>query len=107
MADDLRGTYRLYKDDTTAYLTWLAITAESHGHQIHVPSAAPKPRTMPTPRLKGKARKLAQNAAKAPKQTVQPGKQHQLSLEEFTPCAETLANARPRVVIPKDILAIG
>lgn len=112
MADEIRGTYKIYKDATNMFLSWLAETAKSRGHKFqsetNTNSNTEATRTS-KPRLKGKARKAAREAAsKAPQQPPPAGEKHQLSLKDFTACAETPAKTRdPVVLIPSSIRAIA
>lgn len=90
-----QGTYRTYKEDTDKFLTWLAKTAQSHGHQIETKSA---------PRLKGKAIKEGRDAMTKDPTTDT----HPLSLQDFTACAEFIVKARkPKITISPSILAIA
>lgn len=111
MAGNIKGIYGLYKDDTTTFLTWLVETAQSRGYQL--PTKADeetKAEVEPSaPRPKGKARKLAREAASQRSQQLpQPSQLRPLGLNVFTSCAETVANARdPAVVIAPDLLAVA
>jgi len=61
------GTYELYKADTDVIADWLANTARQCGYKSNLPKAqnTEPPRQGQGPRLKGKARKLAKDAAAA------------------------------------------
>ena len=103
MADQVEGTYRIYKGDTSAVLTWLVETAQSCGHNLGIESNK-KPTTTVTPRPKGKARKHTSEA----KQHVQSSKASNFNLKDFTACAEAVAKSRsPIVVMPPGILKVA
>lgn len=98
-----RGTYQTYKEDTNAFLTWLAQTAESRGQQHDSESNTD---TTSKPRLKGRARKAAREAAA--KKLDDSVESRRLSLEDFTACAKTISEARdPVVTISPSILAVA
>jgi hypothetical protein len=59
-------SYKQYKDDTNHIASWLATTAKRCGHPSDLlTSTAAKNDAQTAPKLKGRARKLARDAAKA------------------------------------------
>lgn len=73
LPDVLASSYRRYKEDTNVFTTWLSHAAQACGWK---PATKPQvtPVELPTintpkaPRLKGRERKLARDAAKASNQ---------------------------------------
>jgi hypothetical protein len=78
-----RDTYKRYKEDTLAFTTWLSQVAKTCGWK---PTSKPQTSTTSTnapataekgPRLKGKERKLAREAAKSAPAPAKPEAAHQ------------------------------
>src|SRR5690242_449305 len=105
----LRSTYRRYKEDTNAVVSWLATTAEQLGAPPQLLDLSSESQTdevtKPTRRLKGKARKEAALAHKIQAQahTVS-GTQisHVIKIKNFVPLAEFLV--LQAAVVPPRIL---
>ena len=94
----LFDNYKRYKEDTNRIATWLVETAQKHGHHIQgQPSASS--------RLKGKARRQAREAAKASWGTGT-GTRITITAREFTDLAESIANLKPPVKVPRFILSL-
>src|SRR5271167_2118079 len=96
----LFDNYKRYKEDTNRVATWLAETAQKHGHPLK--DQIPTPR--PPGRLKGKYRKLAREAANATKETVA-ATRCTITAREFTDLADWIANLKPPVKVPRLILS--
>lgn len=74
LPDVLASSYRRYKEDTNVFTTWLSQAAQACGWKPATkpqvtPVESPTINTPKAPRLKGKERKLAQDAAKAGNQS--------------------------------------
>lgn len=98
-------TYRQYKEDTRQVVEWLAVTARTCGYK---PPATEVVVTK-APKLKGRARKLARDAAasqaKQAQSDVASSKETIVKTREFFPMARTIADAvDSKVVIPLNIL---
>ena len=89
----LVSNYRAYKEDTDNIATWLALTAKQYG--IHV-SYAETDCAKSSSRLKGKAWKLAREAAGAGVTDPKPKlSKYMLRVKDFTVLAEGIANSGP------------
>lgn len=92
-------TYKQYKDDTDSIAGWLAKNALRCGYKI--PTAAGPASQPPTTRLKGKARKEAREAVKAPAKASATGPKYTIAVSDFVRMAKTIADFTPKVAIPK------
>jgi hypothetical protein len=91
---DLFTTFKQYKLDTEHIAGWLASTAEKCGF-VRASQSVEK-----APKLKGRARKLARDAAKAEKNHKE-APQYVIHAHEFLPMAEHISKHTPKIVAPK------
>ncbi|KAI1399292.1 hypothetical protein F4819DRAFT_488702 [Hypoxylon fuscum] len=84
--DDRFATYIQYKKDTEAIAEWLAYNYRKCGYQVGAPESTP-PINAPSTRLKEKATK--QN--------------YTINVSDFRRMANTIANYKPKIEIPKAI----
>lgn len=116
----LTSGYLRYKADTDAVASWLAITAKNHGCMIESMKSNPEPdissRPQPSKRLKGKARKLAREAAanKSPLIAQTSGlplsnqkiPRYTITIKDFVTLADAIAAAtNPPVKVPVGFMA--
>ena len=99
----IHSAYRRYKEDTDSVASWLASTAKQNGYPADLicPPAQP---AQPAGRLKGKARKLAREAAKssASDETKKKEKaKYIIALSDFVQLANFLARKIPEVAVPE------
>lgn len=99
------GTYRRYKQDTDDIATWLATTAIRFGFSADRLSRVTQNNVLKSQRLKGKARKLAKNAAKSnsvnsPKILSKPLSKYTIAVKDFVTLAEYLGS-RTDLKIPE------
>ncbi|RAH76013.1 hypothetical protein BO86DRAFT_426094 [Aspergillus japonicus CBS 114.51] len=115
----MTSSYLQYKSDTDAVATWLVATAKSCGFPVDTlgasvnttspPSTEP---TGPSKRLKGKARKLAREAAtkaasSGSQSTTSQNAKHILALKDFVDLAEYIAvSTKPVVRVPASFVAV-
>ncbi|PYI18955.1 hypothetical protein BO99DRAFT_459826 [Aspergillus violaceofuscus CBS 115571] len=115
----MTSSYLQYKSDTDAVATWLVATAKSCGFPVDTlgasanttspPSTEP---TGPSKRLKGKARKLAREAAtkaasSGSHSTTSQNAKHILALKDFVDLAEYIAaSTKPVVRVPASFVAV-
>ena len=91
----LTDTYHLYKQDTETIAIWLATTAKKFGFSADLQGA--KPAVLKSQRLKGKARKLAKEAAAQsittglPPVSTSSAPKYTISVKDFIMLAEYLA----------------
>ena len=126
--DFLAGSYKRYKQDTALFTTWLASAAASCGYKPEATKRPPseqssqsKSRTSETslpstPKLKGRERKLARDAAaKTKKANVDPPKpqvpstvKYTITTAELLRQAEAVTQSRPasRVQMPATLRAV-
>ena len=102
LPEGLYDTYKQYKSDTSKIVQWLASTATNCGYNQPVKSAPATEPVKPT-KLKGRARKLARDAATAdtaakrngavplPEREVEDVKTHVVELEESVLMAEAIS----------------
>jgi hypothetical protein len=92
LPSSLFSAYRQYKQDTDAVASWLAATARAHGYPAELltnkdtdspPSQQPK-----SGRLKGKARKQAQQKAAKSDQPAAVAPKYTVAIKDFIPLAE-------------------
>lgn len=81
--EGLDSRYKRYKADSQAVASWLVTTAEKCGYQLP-PSEKTKTSTK-SPRLKGKARKMARERENAAPE--RPPHPYLLSMDAFIPLA--------------------
>jgi hypothetical protein len=94
-------SYKQYKDDTNHVASWLATTAKRCGYPSDLlTSAAAKKDAQTAPKLKGRARKLARDAAKA-----SPSKQPALQSKDETRAKNIYTIARKDFVTLADFIA--
>ena len=106
----LQSTYKTYKEDTNIIATWLAVNAKRCGYpadlldRVGAPDAGKA--VQASTRLKGKARKKAQDPAKGTPAPVKPLSQVEnptyiLKVKEFISLAEYIvACAKPLIKVP-------
>ena len=110
LPDFLFSTYKQYKADTDKVATWLAETARKCGYIADVDDPVVK-----VPKLKGRARKLARDAAAAEKKESPlspngPGKtpeskRYTVRVKDFVPMAEAIAKSNDASLkIPKSFV---
>lgn len=97
-------TYKRYKDDTNNIASWLAITAKRCGYPSDLlTSEAAKKGEQSAPKLKGRARKLARDAAKAAPSKLQgspsnnnvpPKKVYTIARKDFITLADFIASSK-------------
>ncbi|CZR66882.1 uncharacterized protein PAC_16783 [Phialocephala subalpina] len=110
----LDSTYKRYKHDTSKFIKWLFENGQKCGYKTPVSGAAkPQQEQVPAakPRLKGKARKEAKQAAKATPSADpndgRPAAEHRLvPPKELLPLAKAIVNSK-MVTIPSDIIRSG
>lgn len=97
LPESLNSRYKRYKADSQAVASWLVTAAEKCGYQLP-PSEKTKTSTK-SPRLKGKARKMAREGETAA--TERPSHPYLLNMDAFIPLAQRIANCRkPRILVP-------
>ncbi|PYH81313.1 hypothetical protein BO82DRAFT_336425 [Aspergillus uvarum CBS 121591] len=115
----MTSSYLQYKSDTDTVATWLVATAKSCGFPVDTlgasanttspPSTEP---TGPSKRLKGKARKLAREAAtkaasSGSHSTTSQNAKHILALKDFVDLAEYItASTKPVVRVPASFVTV-
>lgn len=103
----LLGTYRRYKSDTSTVATWIAEEASKRGYKAGNAVQREAPKTAPSQRLKGKARKEAKaggsiNQSSAP---AAPRMHYKISLDDFEGVAQFIAGlTKPKVTVPPFVL---
>lgn len=114
----LKGSYRQYKSDTTAFIQWLTETAGECGYISDSVKAQPLARKNEAPsskRLKGKARKQAKSAAvheNAPvpmqSQPSTPVLKRTVLLKELIPQAKAIAGCvKTPATVPVNVVRLG
>jgi hypothetical protein len=100
--DFLYSSYRRYKANTDAVATWLLTTAREHGCRAYDSNDSSPAPSAATPRLKGKARKLAREAdAAAEKQARSRPTAYRIEIKDFIQLAQYIANStKPRIKVP-------
>jgi hypothetical protein len=105
----IHSAYRRYKQDTDSVASWLASTAKKNGYPTDL-LRPHDPAAQPAGRLKGKARKLAREAAQSSPSKEAPDTNEEekkkkptyiIALSDFVQLANFLATRTPRVVVPK------
>ena len=102
-------SYKRYKADTAKIATWLAESAEISGftnkNSILQPSITAVNQQTKA-KLKGRARKLAREAANAEKKTTtkQPPQQYLIKTKDFVPMALAIASWQPPKVRPSNTI---
>ena len=96
---DLFTTFKQYKLDTEHIAGWLASTAEKCGF------VRPSQSVEKAQKLKGRARKLARDAAKAEKNDKE-APQYIIHVHEFLPMAKHISKHSPKIVAPKGMSMI-
>lgn len=97
LSEDLSSRYKRYKADSQAVASWLITAAEKCGYQLPPSDKAVANTT--SPRLKGKARKLAREGKNAASE--KPSRPYLLKMDAFIPLAQRIANCkRPRILVP-------
>jgi hypothetical protein len=98
------GTYQTYKNDTATFTTWLVSTAKQCGLTVNGEDGP----TNGEPKLKGRARKLARDAAKQSNASSDSLKCQMVTTKVLIACAETIAkHKKPPVRLPPDVLAFA
>lgn len=129
----LTSSYQRYKEDTDVFMTWLSQSTRACGYQppnkptvataATVAAAAPTPSpaapsataTPKGPRLKGKERKLAKEAAKEKEKppTPSPNKdepstvKYTVSTHEILIQATVIVGSEKRVFMPRDVQKVA
>ncbi|KAK2765534.1 hypothetical protein FQN54_008388 [Arachnomyces sp. PD_36] len=117
LPDFLTSSYKRYKEDTNVFTTWLAQTAKSCGYHLET-----KPTSVPTetvnvpkgPRLKGKERKLAREAAKEKEKeneklgttspaNAQPSVTYAVTTQDILKQATAIVESGKRIPMPLNI----
>lgn len=114
----LTSIYRQYKQDTTYVTSYLAVTAKSRGYKLEnaaekgskssTPTSGPVLSSEKPQRLKGKARKLAKQAAeqKADPPATKANAAQRIPVDTFVHLAAFIANLHsPSVEVPKSFVA--
>ncbi|KAI0897040.1 hypothetical protein F4806DRAFT_420737 [Annulohypoxylon nitens] len=89
LPDQLKSTFRQYKQDTSFIATWLAVTAKDHGRQIEHPNSNK------SGRQKGKARTLPEHA----------NRDYVIPIRDFIPLAEFVRDCEPAIEVPMSLSA--
>ena len=117
LPEALYDTYKQYKADTSKIVQWLASTAARCGYCQQVNGAVAAEPTKPN-KLKGRARKLARDAATAqtaakrngsvplPERQVEDVKTHVIKLMEFLPMAEAIAQSSETIRISTGLIKL-
>lgn len=117
---NLHSSYKTYKEDTKAIATWLAVNAKRCGYSDdlldRLGAANSAKATQAAPRLKGKARKKAQNTIKEASSTgsapiVVPSKSktptYIIKIKEFVSLAEYIvACTKPLIQVPTTLVRV-
>lgn len=118
LPDFLFSTYKQYKADTDKIATWLAETAKNCGYKLASADNASQGETSgqngKTPKLKGRARKLARDAAVTQKKTAPCPLDHDVReqkytvpIKDFVPMAEQIARSDdPSLKIPAGFIKL-
>ena len=112
LPESLSSTYKQYKTDTTKLASWLPNTAEKCGWHPPTRTAAGElfSHDDKAPKLKGRARKLAREAAAAEKKTSSSAdhgretQKHIIRIKDFVPMAACIASNISSVQIPHGFL---
>ena len=113
LPESLYGTYKQYKVDTDKFVTWLAETAQLCGYRLPRSQLPSEPELPPAkaPKLKGRARKLARDAAQeTAKNKAKIGTETFIvGVGDFLPMAEAIANfkQKPPVEVPLDLVTVA
>ncbi|KAI4737700.1 hypothetical protein E4T50_11819 [Aureobasidium sp. EXF-12298] len=100
--DYLQGTYTTYKKDTGAIANWLATTAKRCGFSPEVLKDSEK-----TPKLKGRARKLARDAASKDGTKSTPLRIYTIPIKSFTQLAsQIVSSSTPAIKVPAVLVTI-
>lgn len=96
----LTSSYLQYKSDTDAVASWLASTARKCVYAADL-LAKDKQKQQGSGRLKGKARKLAQNVSTIPTFSTSPAQTYTIAIKDFIGLAEYIAGYKgTRVEVP-------
>ena len=112
LPETLHGTYKQYKADTDRIVAWLAETAQGCGYRLprsQLPVKAQLPQ-ISAPKLKGRARKLARDAAheKAKSEAKIGTATFVVRLGDFLPMAKAIAGfRRPPVEVPWSFVKVA
>lgn len=120
LSPNLHSSYKTYKEDTKAIATWLAVNAKRCGYSDdlldRLGAASSAKATQAAPRLKGKARKKAQNAIKEASSTgsapiVVPSKTktptYIIKIKESVSLAEYIvACTKPLIQVPTTLVRV-
>ncbi|KIV76834.1 hypothetical protein PV11_08693 [Exophiala sideris] len=95
---DMVLTYKRYKQDTETVAGWLAETAAQAGYNgnttVNTTVNAPK-----EPKLKGRARKLARDAAKQSPNSGRVKHAYTVHTNQFVEMAQKIVNLKPKVIL--------
>ncbi|KAI1135835.1 hypothetical protein F5Y05DRAFT_421213 [Hypoxylon sp. FL0543] len=98
--DSFVGCYAQYKKDTSVFTTWLGHAAQACGYE---PKPAPGAEAVPPQRLKGKARKAAQKAAKQDDEFGKQKGKYTVTTEELLVQAQTVDRHQANIRMPPAI----
>ncbi|KAI1081969.1 hypothetical protein F5B20DRAFT_588088 [Whalleya microplaca] len=95
------AAYKQYKEDTENIAGWLAFNSLQCRCQIDQSPPSSTTTTGPSKRLKGKARTQGYGAkiSKSSKRPIQ--SKHPISVSDFSFMAKTIADFRPKVIVPE------
>lgn len=103
----LESTYKRYKKDTSTFLKWLRESGEKCGYKIDTSVEQTDKVTLKAPKLKGRARKLAKEAAasnaSSKSATVPVSKDNpvQIPMKQLLPLAQAIANCDSPLITGK------
>ncbi|KAK6371290.1 hypothetical protein LTS17_009021 [Exophiala oligosperma] len=103
LPDHMSLAYKRYKRDTETVAAWLAEKASKLGFAASTSSPSPK-----LPKLKGRARKLARDAAKGSQSTILNGPRHSYTVKttDFIQMATIIVNARPKITLGRSLQTV-
>lgn len=93
--------YKRYKQDTETVAGWLAETAANSGYKSDTAINAPK-----EPKLKGRARKLARDAAKQSPNNPRIKHTYTVHTTQFVELASQIVKAQPKVILTRTLRGI-
>ncbi|KAF8866373.1 hypothetical protein BDZ45DRAFT_735653 [Acephala macrosclerotiorum] len=106
----LESSYKRYKNDTSKFIKWLCENRKKCRYKTSVGGSSEKKLedivAVKAPRLKGKARKEAKQASKAPKIAQLPERKYIIPTREFLPLAKAIVKSKD-ITIPYEIIQTG
>ncbi|MCJ1332503.1 hypothetical protein MMC10_009196 [Thelotrema lepadinum] len=108
----IKSNYLQYKDDTKAIALWLATTAKSRNYSVD--NLVSKGGQQPSGRLKGKARKLDRDKAKAADATKGASStggrklpKYTIGMKDFVNLAEWIVGQnKPKIQVPASVISV-